>query len=175
LPEKTGARSIRESSKALDEKLDHVVSDTLWRRPRNENPGVRPEARRGEVPILRGIEHYQGASGPRYVLPSYRQKLKGQLPDNVIEAKKLKPVESSSGIGAEDVALASSVHPGCALISRKPALNKRREYEVSSKSLSSVSGKKCARKGLIHESGLHEDKRCKDNSVLGPKRKRFAI
>src|ERR1039458_2593520 len=144
--------------KAIDKKLDRIVAEILGRRPRKGGSAIRPKTNRSGVPLLIGRDHQQTPALLIYVLPSWRKKLKGKLPDNVRVATKFHPVKGAVGIvGTKDRHIVLGAHPGRALIRRKPHLNERRNNKRGSESLPSSSGKKgIVVKGMVCDNGLHE-------------------
>lgn len=106
---------------AIDKSLDRIVRDIFRRRPRKGDPTVRPKKDSSLLPVDIRAEGDQRAASVIKVLPSWRKKLKGQLPDNVSEATKFHPVKRSRLACANNAQIVACTNAGFALEGREPA------------------------------------------------------
>jgi len=166
--ENHGSRTHDLSLKSVDELLDGIVADILRGRPRAGKASVGPKADDGRVPV--GKRHMNGQhSGPiSYVLPSWRKKLKYEMPDNVRECEKLGPFVGTKGRGANSGNTSSTISLS-PLVRGNPHLNIRRDGKRLPKSLPDCSGEKGLdiRNSVVRNDGLHKRKRGKNSNVLG--------
>src|ERR1700674_1478603 len=102
----------------MDKRLDHVVAKIFQRGPRKEACLVRPKQNRGLLPVNVRGERNQGAASMTYILPSWRKKLKGQLPDNVSGATKLDSINGSRIACANNTEIAAGADPSFPLEGR---------------------------------------------------------
>lgn len=126
---------------------------------------------------MRG-ERKQRSAPLAYVLPAWRKKLKGQLPDNITEATKLHPIKASGLVCANNVEIAAGADSSFPLEGREPRFKRGRQRKGLSKLLPRGSRKKrfvlmdCK---LICDSGLHESKSGKDRGISRAKGKRLTV
>lgn len=174
-----GYRDINRIVEAVDKRLDRIVRDVFRGRP-GKRSSVRPKKDSGLLPVDVRAKRDQGSGPLVYALPSWRDKLKGQLPDNIRETTKLHPVKRSRLACANNAKIVAGAHSGFALEGREPALKLRRKNERRSEALSRGSRKKrfgpvMVSYEMVCDNSLHERKRGQNGSVSSPKRKRLAI
>ena len=164
-------------SKALDKNLDRIVAKILRRRPRNGGAVIRPKANSSGVPCCSGVDHEQTSASVAYALPSWRKKLKDQLPDHIRMATKFNPKDGAAGIVlCKDGHVVLCAESGLPLILRKPALNPRRDCQRGSESLPIGSRKeRIVGKSMVCHNSLQERKCSKKSRAPKVKHERLTV
>src|SRR5208337_139041 len=170
-------RDIDRISKTLHKNLDCIVAKILWRRPRKGSAVIRPKTNSSGTPYRGRIDHEQISTSFVYSLPSWRKKLKGQLPDNIRVAAKFHPENGAVGIALpKDGHIVLRAESGLPLERCKPALNPWWYRQGSLKSLPSGSRKeRIVGKSMVCDNSLHEGKRSKKGRALTVERERLTF
>jgi len=171
------SRNVDRTPEALDKKLNCIVGEMFARRPRKKPASVRPKGNGSLLQIYVGGKRRQRPTPIVYAFPSWRKKLKGQLPDNVSEATKLHPIKGARFACTNDAEIASGAHPRPPMVRSKPLLQHGRQSKGGSEVLPRGPREKrlVITFHVVGNNGLHEGKRRKYSGVFRAKGKGFTV
>src|SRR5579872_5425535 len=137
--------------------LDEAVPEILFGGPLKSFTAVGPKLGGSGLPIEVGFQSKQRPASIAHVFPSWRKKLKGQIPADVRITKKLHPFKKAGFAGANSVEGAVEGVSRSPLVGCEPHLDSRRNDFGSSQPLAGRSREEglVVRVSVVLDDSLH--------------------